>query len=94
MYLAVHELVLRRRTLKPFLGEQHRVPRVVDVDEHLHGNHRVQVLRHVVQRREVADHVVSVHRRGRGAEPSQSAAVLLAETDSRQFDAPAMRAQR
>ena len=59
MDFAIHKLILSRSTLEPFSRELHRVAAVVDVRQDLHGDHGVYVLRHVVDGREMADHIVA-----------------------------------
>jgi len=57
-YLPVHKLVFRRRSLQPIFREQHGIFGVVDVQEDLHRDHCLDVLRTVIQRGKVIHHLV------------------------------------
>lgn len=57
LYLPIHKLILRRGTFESLSCEVHRVPRVVNLLQHLHGNHRLHMVRQLVNVREMVNHV-------------------------------------
>jgi hypothetical protein len=56
---SVHELIFCRGSLKPVLGELHRIFCVVDVHENLKGYHGLDVLSHIIESRKVIYDLIS-----------------------------------
>ena len=55
----IHKLVLGRSSLDSLFRKLHWIPSVVNVCQNLAGNHSSDIVRHIVQAREVVNHVVS-----------------------------------
>lgn len=57
--LAIHKLIFGCRPLYPLLGQLHRIPRIVNISQDLHWDHRPDVLSHVIYGRQMVYDVVS-----------------------------------